>query len=779
MRVPSKNLLQSTIIGEYIPDAGPRNHFADASASTARPYAYDPDVSHRSCGRVLDAPAQTVGSIAHADAALSEDNKTLHVMFEHNDVLGITVSDSDEDLFANDNRSASSASRTVTPDVTLTSSPRALETIAESGAPVPLSMSLLQTTSITNEENDSHGESRSEETNAIVDSLKNVVFGNSAEFGDTAFMFQKNFIEELRVSEAALSSAYALLHQSRESLFERVAREVEVYATIVQDISGFDPEISAAAARTAKTTAEFTRIVQSTDDLENMRLLATVPFDTLYDAELLRERVLRRERTFQRVRAEQQHQWYVSNYGDKDGTLMFERAREQRLKADPPKMTAAEMRVRLDVAETQYNYDVSEFSGYIISTITVAMFLIHPNITRQFFTILSCKNVGGEDDPSAKVVLGQMLESCYSSRHVLFIAALGMLMLVLWVLGIPFFAWLVLYRNRDLVTMGALGASTIMRNQKKVFESQMAFLYRGYKPTRYYWFLNDMARKAILVAIAVFSPGALHTQPLLASLLIFVSILLQIAMKPLENKVPEIVELISLFTSFMVFFLANFLFVDTVSESSKMVVTVLISVLVVMFVAVVVVAFFVLQKQEAALVPLRNALREAHAQGMEPEPILREWRAKMALERRRRATGQSENITQELKPGDNKDDSAVDQAASQSHGEVDLFVLTRSAGANETSNFAALRENVRGVPGHLSHQGAHPHVMSAQTDAQRSATIAYAINSGLDITTTLTPDGDDLDTATQQLLQRAQIQVAYAHKHVETRDLELELNTTS
>ena len=375
---------------------------------------------------------------------------------------------------------------------------------------------------------------------------------------DTVFMLQHDIIHDTNVSEIALSNALFFFSESRATIFERTAREVEMYAPIVAGVRTFDDNTRLRTEADARTTEDFAKVVQSGEDLENMRLLAQIPFDTLYNAELLRERVLRRERSFQRVRAETQAMWYLQNYGDKNGKAIFEKERAKRLKADPPKLTVAEMRVRVSVAESLYNQILSEFSGYVITTLTVVMLMIHPNVTRQFFTILSCKNVGGTVDPSASVVLGEMLEPCYSSQHILFIVAIGMPMLILWVLGIPFFAWLVLYRNRDLVMTPAQGASATMRNKKKVFESQMAFLYRGYKPTRYYWFLMEMARKVLLVAISVFFPGALHTQLMLAALLIFACILAQIAAKPFENRIPEFVELFSLFTFSWYFSLQTF-----------------------------------------------------------------------------------------------------------------------------------------------------------------------------------------------------------------------------
>jgi hypothetical protein len=472
--------------------------------------------------------------------------------------------------------------------------------------------------------------------------------------GVGGFLFQRNLLADSGISEDTLANAYdSASSASTEDVLARVAREVELYAIISAKSPQFDAVASAAAIAAANITTAFACAVQSVEDLANMRLLGAQSFGALSDAELLRERVLHRERAVQRLRLEQQFHWYVSTYGQETGPGMYEAERCRRSKAEPPKLTAAEMRVLVDAAETNYVQAGSEYLGYIITTITVVMFMIHPNIVRQFFMIISCKHIGGTDDPTANVVLGDMLEPCFSSQHMFLFIVIGLPMLILWVIGIPFFAWFVLFRNRHLIMLSPTGVSSVMRVNKRVFESQMAFLYRGYRPTRYFWFLFEMARKAALVAIAVLFPGALHTQLLLAALLIFACIIAQIVARPFGNRIPEFAEFFSLFTSFMVFFLANFLFVDTLSEEAKAVVTVLICILVVCFIVIVVVSFIALTRDELRLAPLRSALRAARAQGMDTTVVIRDWRIKEANARRQRealVSGTDEGVAAEASP---------------------------------------------------------------------------------------------------------------------------------
>jgi hypothetical protein len=380
---------------------------------------------------------------------------------------------------------------------------------------------------------------------------------------------------------------------------------------------------------TAKTTYEIAHTIQSAQDMQNAYTIQSECADVIYNAEMLRIITIREERDEQRARAYAQLLWYRNTYGAVEGKTICDAARKQASKTATVRLTLSEARMQVAAAEYSVKHAADEFIGYFITAINVVMFLIHPNITKQFFLVLSCKSVGGTEDPGAKFLLGDIMEPCYSSHHVLFIAAIGIPMFVLWVFGIPFFAWVILYRNRHLI-QAPTGVSSVVRMQKKIFESQMAFMYRGYKPSRYYWFLVEMGRKIALVSIAVFFPGALHTQLLLASLLIFCCILAQIAAQPFENRIPGAVEFLSLGTSFMIFFLANFLFVSTVPDEAKTVVTVLIVSLISMFFLVVVVAIVMLVRQERGLEPLRRMLREAQILGKDPVPIIRKWRFKQA-----------------------------------------------------------------------------------------------------------------------------------------------------
>jgi hypothetical protein len=79
---------------------------------------------------------------------------------------------------------------------------------------------------------------------------------------------------------------------------------------------------------------------------------------------------------------------------------------------------------------------------------------------------------------------------CYRGTYNVFSKGVALPAILVWGLGIPFFAFAILTKNKkDL-------------NKEKVMEA-FGFLYRGYKHEYYYWESIIMYRKIALIVIAV------------------------------------------------------------------------------------------------------------------------------------------------------------------------------------------------------------------------------------------------------------------------------------
>ena len=103
-----------------------------------------------------------------------------------------------------------------------------------------------------------------------------------------------------------------------------------------------------------------------------------------------------------------------------------------------------------------------------------------------FFKLTSCYNVDGEYR-----IYTYLKVLCYTSSYDLFANGVALPGIIVWGLGIPFFA---------------LALLSQVRHKLKNIEvkEKFGFLYRGYKNEFYYWESVIMYRKIILIIVQVF-----------------------------------------------------------------------------------------------------------------------------------------------------------------------------------------------------------------------------------------------------------------------------------
>ena len=116
----------------------------------------------------------------------------------------------------------------------------------------------------------------------------------------------------------------------------------------------------------------------------------------------------------------------------------------------------------------------------------ILLFMVHPNIVQYMVQNFKCMDVDGDN----RLLLDLEL-LCYSIQHKLFsIVVVGPSLLV-WGLGIPFFGFVLLLKEKDKL-------KTIAVKEK------LGFLFRGYTKSFYYWEIIIIYRKIALICLSVF-----------------------------------------------------------------------------------------------------------------------------------------------------------------------------------------------------------------------------------------------------------------------------------
>ena len=97
-------------------------------------------------------------------------------------------------------------------------------------------------------------------------------------------------------------------------------------------------------------------------------------------------------------------------------------------------------------------------------------------------------------------------------------------MVILWVIGCPLLAFVLLYRNRK-------------RLNEEEFQKYFIVLYQGFKEDRYYWEILNSGRKVLIVTINVFLANYnIFYKGSLAILVLVAMSRLQIVLNPFKIK---------------------------------------------------------------------------------------------------------------------------------------------------------------------------------------------------------------------------------------------------
>jgi len=184
--------------------------------------------------------------------------------------------------------------------------------------------------------------------------------------------------------------------------------------------------------------------------------------------------------------------------------------------------------------------------GKTISTLVILLFLVHPNIVEYMFNGFYCIDIDGE--PRIREDLRVV---CWQTEHKLYGFMLALPSIVVWGLGIPFFAFTLLTRERETL-------------DKLATKEKFGFLYNGYKKDFYYWEIVIMYRKIAIIFIAVFiSSSGVVTQALIVFLLLIIFIVINLKKAPFMTVVLNDLETLSMVTSMVTVYCGLFYISNT------------------------------------------------------------------------------------------------------------------------------------------------------------------------------------------------------------------------
>ena len=153
---------------------------------------------------------------------------------------------------------------------------------------------------------------------------------------------------------------------------------------------------------------------------------------------------------------------------------------------------------------------------YIILSVILVIFLLHPSITISTLALFECKKL----DESTRRMRMHMDFECYSFDHFKWIVFVGLPSIVIWIIGAPTLAFIILFKNRKKLEDWPV---------KKYF----LILYKGLKPKVFYWeFVNTMRKVLILIVNTTLIALPISMRIIISVLLLMIIIRIQLRLDP-------------------------------------------------------------------------------------------------------------------------------------------------------------------------------------------------------------------------------------------------------
>jgi len=191
------------------------------------------------------------------------------------------------------------------------------------------------------------------------------------------------------------------------------------------------------------------------------------------------------------------------------------------------------------------NKEKNHLHNNIRTSIVAVLYLVHPTLCAQAFSLFSCRTVCGSQEEFLRIALD---EQCYVGRHLMYIYFLALPMLVLYVCGLPLFAWWACYqiKQRAVQRQKLLPALARRRSSIKVIEAEdethtaYGVLYSVYKPEYFWWEATVVFRKIVIALVGVFGSSLGLLQIHLGLLILAFIIMLTAVVKPYDTHSEDI-----------------------------------------------------------------------------------------------------------------------------------------------------------------------------------------------------------------------------------------------
>ena len=168
-----------------------------------------------------------------------------------------------------------------------------------------------------------------------------------------------------------------------------------------------------------------------------------------------------------------------------------------------------------------------DFMRYMVVSIICIIFLLHPSLTLESLRLFQWVEI----DDGVYRMRQHMDYDWYSSDHLIWAFAIGFPILVVWVIGFPLIALVILIKYRAKL-------------ETLVIKKYLLLLYQGLNPSWFYWEYVNTLRKFLMLWWIVFSTSLSKDSRIMTGTIIVLIILrIQIYLQPYKDEQNNKIEI--------------------------------------------------------------------------------------------------------------------------------------------------------------------------------------------------------------------------------------------
>ena len=174
-----------------------------------------------------------------------------------------------------------------------------------------------------------------------------------------------------------------------------------------------------------------------------------------------------------------------------------------------------------------------------ISITAVWVIFSHPTITKSIFSLFEWQII----EKDQYEMRTHLKYEWYSSEQIMWILILAVPSLIVWTIGIPLIAFIILLiKKNNLMKIGSFKRASIV-------------LYQGFKKAAFYWeFVNTMRKVVLLFISTVLSVLSVYYTTSVSVLFLFIMTSIQIKIKPYEDDRYNRIKIMAIIAGTMTLF---------------------------------------------------------------------------------------------------------------------------------------------------------------------------------------------------------------------------------